>query len=270
MTDPFPPQWRVAGVSVPGPRHAAIAVANQDSWLYRAVNADVFVLAVADGAGSRPRSAVGSRLAVEAAFTSACAVLPPQRPGTGPVWAELAERWAGACRAAFTQAVEAVAGPLSTDGAAGLGAEDFATTLLAVLACPPWYCYLTVGDCFLVVHRRPGGAHLVVPPPIADPPGVTTFLTSPDAAAQLSCGVIDEPRLAGLALCSDGLIQATLDIARRADGAMCYLAPPDFAGFFEALADDRRTPLDLAAGLASPDYAATSGDDMTMVLAVRR
>lgn len=270
MTDPFPPHWRIVGVSVPGSRHAAVAQANQDSWLYRQIADEMFVLAIADGAGSRPRSAVGSRLAVEAAFASACAVLPTQAPEQRQDWVELAGRWARACRAAFTQAVEATAGALSAENGKKLTPDDFATTLLAVLASPPWYCYITVGDCFAVVYRRPGGARLVVPPAMAGSRGVTTFLTAPEAAAEVSSGVIDEPHLSGLVLCSDGLIEATLDVARGADGGMCYIAPSDLIGFFEVFADGDRTAADLAAGFASPEYAAASGDDMTMVLAVRQ
>jgi serine/threonine protein phosphatase PrpC len=266
MTDPFPPNWRIAGVSVQGSRHAAVAQANQDAWLYRRVADEVFVLAIADGAGSRPRSAVGSRLAVEAAFAGACAVFPAQPLDEKHEWVELARNWASACRAAFSQATAGVAGALSAGEP--LTSDDFACTLLAVLVCSPWYCYITIGDCFLVVHRRPGGAHLVVPPQMADSRAVTTFLTAPEAA-EVSSGVIDEPRLAGLVLCSDGLIEATLDVARAADGTMCYLVPPEFSGFLEVFGDERTTA-DLTAGFTSPEYAAASGDDMTMLLAVRR
>ncbi|WP_328322878.1 protein phosphatase 2C domain-containing protein [Kribbella sp. NBC_00382] len=270
MTDPFPPHWRIVGASVPGSRHAAVAQVNQDSWLYRQVTDETFVLAVADGAGSRPRSAVGSRLAVEAAFASACAVLPLRAPEQRQDYVELAGRWASGCRTAFTRATEATAGALSAGHRDGATSDDFATTLLAVLAMPPWYCYLTVGDCFAVVYRRPDGPRLVVPPLMTGSRGVTRFLTTPESATKMSFGVIDEPSLSGLALCSDGLIEATLDVARSADGGLCYLAPADFSGFFEAGIDIDWTGTDLAAGLASPEYAAASGDDMTMVLAVRR
>ena len=46
-----------------------------------------------------------------------------------------------------------------------------------------------------------------------------------DCATEMSSGVIVEPHLSGLVLCSDGLIEATLDIDRGADGAMRYIAP---------------------------------------------
>jgi serine/threonine protein phosphatase PrpC len=270
MTDPFPPHWRVVGGSVPGSRHVAAAQANQDSWLYRQVAADGFVLAVADGAGSRPRSAVGSRLAVEAAFASACAVWPDRPLDRAQDWAEVAGRWAGACRATFLRSLDGVAEALSDGRAGGApGRDEFATTLLAVLTSPPWYSYISIGDCFAVVHRRPGGAYLVVPPAMAGSRDVTTFLTAPEAATEMSSGVIDEPHLSGLAVCSDGLTEATLDTARDAGGAIRYIAPPAFTGFFEVFADPDRTAADLAAGFISPEYGGSSGDDMTMVLAVR-
>jgi serine/threonine protein phosphatase PrpC len=252
---------------VPGARHTAAGRANQDAWLYRPVTAETFVLAVADGAGSRPRAGLGSQLAVEVAYATARATLPSSRPDQAPAWSAWARQWAGACVGGFARAAQAAAGPLSAE--ARLSADDVATTLLAVLACPPWYCFVTIGDCFAVVGRRSGGAYLVVPPAVAGQRGATTFLSSPDVLQRISFGVIDEPHLTGLALCSDGLIEATLDTARQADGTLCYVCPPEFAGFFDGFADSARPAGDLAATLTAPEYAAASGDDMTMVLAVR-
>ncbi|RZT17506.1 protein phosphatase 2C-like protein [Kribbella sp. VKM Ac-2569] len=270
MTGPFPPGWLVTGVSVPGGRHAAAAQANQDSWLYRQLADEMFVIAVADGAGSRPRSAVGSRIAVESAFASAVAALSAQERTHRQDWVEFAARWAGACRAVFEQAVTPIAAALSDGISEKLSLDDFACTLLAVLAAPPWYCYITVGDCFAVVCRRPGGAHLVVPPAMAGSRDSTTFLGTPRAATEMLSGVIEDPALSGMALCSDGLIEATLDVSRQADDRLCYLTPSDFGGFFQVFENADRATADLTAGLTSPAYAAASGDDMTMVLAIRR
>jgi len=210
--------------------------------------------------------------AVEAAFTAASAVLPARPPDRAQAWVEVAAHWTAATETGFARAAGAAAEALSAGRPARskLEVDDFATTLLAVLVHPPWYSYITVGDCYVVVGRRPGGPHLVVPPATRGPRGLTTFLTSSDVGWRMSFGVIDEPQLSGLALCSDGLIEATLDTARLADGTLGYVCPAEFARFFEVFADAKRPAAELAATLTSPDYAAASGDDMTMVLAVRR
>lgn len=271
MTGPLPPDWRVVAASATGGRHLEAARENQDAWVYRSLNGGRFVVAVADGAGSREYSAIGSRLAVHAASDSARPLLAAGPPEDAVGWSRFASGWAQACTAAYAALVVAASGVFAAARADGEpGTAGFATTLLAVLASPPWFGYLAVGDSFLVARREPGGVHLVVPPPPAPHRAVTSFLTAAGNGAVLRSGVIADARLTGLALCTDGMAEAVLDSDRGPDGEVRYLAPAEFAGYFEVFADPKRSATELTDSLHSPDVAATSGDDKTMVLAVRR
>ncbi|SNY69521.1 PP2C family serine/threonine-protein phosphatase [Paractinoplanes atraurantiacus] len=242
--------WRVVPVSVTGPEHVRRGAGNQDAFAWRA-DGDRLVLAVADGAGSAVRSATGARLAVDAAC-DATAVL-------DEFGAEPARRYAGRVLGLFDRRL------------ARLGGErgDYATTLIAVVARPPAYVFLAVGDSFLVVEHRDGGAHLVVPPDNGPSLGSTVFLTSRGRATAVRCGVIEDPEITGLALCSDGVLDAVLAAGRDADGEPALLAPADFTAYLRMFADPAARPSDLAERLRSPDFTASSADDKTMVLAVR-
>jgi hypothetical protein len=86
--------WRIHGLSVEGYRHRRAGVGCQDAW-DRAVSVPpdppLTVLAVADGAGSRPCSAEGAKLAVSLA-TRIFSGLPGERaPGDGAVQSLLLE-----------------------------------------------------------------------------------------------------------------------------------------------------------------------------------
>ncbi|XVV09883.1 PP2C family serine/threonine-protein phosphatase [Actinoplanes sp. CA-131856] len=242
--------WRVVPVSVTGPEHLRHGAGNQDAFAWRA-DGDRLVLAVADGAGSAGRSATGARLAVDAAC-DAVEVL-------GTIDADHARRYAGRVLGLFDRRL------------ARLGGErrDYATTLIAVVARPPAYVFLAVGDSFLIVEHRDGGAHLLVPPDNGDSRGSTVFLTSDGRMPSVRCGLIDDPEITGLALCSDGVLDAVLGAGHDALGRPALRAPADFTAYLHMFADPAARPADLAERLRSPDFTATSADDKTMVLAVR-
>lgn len=81
------PPWRIHGLSVEGYRHRRQGLPCQDACAAIATSS-VAVLAVADGAGSRPRSEEGARLAVQLATeyfarrVEAAAEVRPGRPCT--------------------------------------------------------------------------------------------------------------------------------------------------------------------------------------------
>jgi hypothetical protein len=204
--------WRVAGVSVTGPGHVRRGVGNQDAFEHRTIE-DGFVLAVADGA----RSALDAWRAVAEACDAA-----------------------GEAHSDARRYAEAVLG----------GRESSPPALLAVVARPPRFVYLSVGACFLVVEHRGGGAHLVVPP---------------DSDAGVRYGLIDDGRITGVALCSDGLADGMLGT----DGSQRLLAPADFSGYLRAFAAPGACPADLRRRFESEAFAATSADDKTIVLAAR-
>lgn len=220
--------WRVVGVSVTGPGHVRDGVGNQDAFEHHRTP-DGFVLAVAHGC----RSALDAWLAVAAARDAARAVLAGP-PAARPAWPGLARDYA----------------------AAVLGTVDpAATALLALVARPPRYLYLSTGDCFLVVEHRRGGAHLIAPPDGTTNPG--------------HAGVIDDARITGVAAATGGLRDGMLGADRAADGSHRLLAPADFTGYLRAFATPGAGPADLRRRFESDAFAATSADDKTIVLAAR-
>src|SRR5690606_90414 len=117
---------------------------NQDAALYRRLDAG-FLIAVADGAGSRSRSALGAHLAVEAAADAATAVL-SEPPASVEHAQALARQFRHTCLDMFTSRLQALLS-VAPDHQPG----DYATTLLAVVAHPPFFISFGVGDCFMVV-----------------------------------------------------------------------------------------------------------------------
>ena len=262
LTQPFPDRWRVVPASVTGPDHLARGVENQDAFGYRRLG-DGQVLAVADGAGSRYRASLGSLLAVQAACDAAGEVLGVP-PAGGAAWRQAAQRWVRTILRLFDRRLAAVVG----SGAAALR-SDCATTLLAVVAHPPRYLYANLGDGFLVVQHGDGGPHLVAPPDRGGGDVETVFLTSAGRTDALRVGLLEDDAVRGLALCTDGLIEAVLAADRWPDGSPRLYAPADFAGYFAAVRGTRPEVADLSRRLQSAELAATSRDDKTMVLAVR-
>jgi hypothetical protein len=273
MTRPaFTRHWRIVPASVAGPHHSKRAIPCQDSFDTAPLVGGGQVFAVADGAGG-PRythSAHGARLAVEAAIEAAEWVF-DGRTEQPQWWATTASpQYAQACLRAFDAKLRAVTEARSrTVGDAQRVSEQYATTLLAAVAFPPFLCFVSVGDGFLVVDREPGGPQLLVPPPmVGDSMNETTFLTSSDRDADLRAGVLVDRALCGIALCTDGMYEGMLTVAKGRDGRPVPLAPPEFRNYFRFFADDRADAGELSRKLGSREFARTSGDDKTMVLAV--
>jgi hypothetical protein len=140
-------RWRVHGVSVQGYGHLRDGVECQDAYRHTFVeSAGVQVLAVADGAGSRPRAAEGATLAVGLAnsllaerFRSAGA------PHTVDSWLSLLGTTYEEIVSAFLKATE------------GMGPDrgEFAATLTAAVLAPPWLGVVSIGDGF-VIAGAPG------------------------------------------------------------------------------------------------------------------
>jgi hypothetical protein len=267
--------WRVTAASVIGAGHVRGNLPNQDRWRSAPVGSGTHLLTVADGAGSRSRAEFGAEFAVAAAHDAATGTF-GTRPGTLREWRAAAARFAVACLREFDRKVtEEVARIVRHESADVLLDEDelwrsFGTTLLAVVTAPPFLCFVSVGDCFLVVDRDPGGPHLVVAPPERDHAGGTVFLTSKARERHLSHGVVVDDRIRGLAVCSDGVSEGMLDTRVTPDGRLQQLAPAEFGSYFTHFGDPRTTSEELGAKLRSPEFAATSSDDKTIVMAVRR
>jgi len=206
---------------------------------------------------------MGAHLAVEAAADAARTVLPDTPPSAEAADAD-AHRFRGACLRAFTARLDALLA-----AAPGHQAGDYAATLLAVVAHPPYFVYLAVGDCFLVARHGRDAAHLVLAPDGDGVANETVFLTSAVRDTAVRSGVLADDGVTGLALATDGLVEATLTARVSATGSRQYAAPAEFADYFAVFAGSAPAGR-LAEQFASAEFAATSGDDKTMVIAVRR
>jgi serine/threonine protein phosphatase PrpC len=280
-------RWHVVTASVRGPNHTSLGLPNQDSFRVSQLENGLTMFAVADGAGSRERSAEGSACATEAADGSVRHVFGGALPTNSTDWQQAMTSFAHLTLARFDDAVQArirdaeqtsaladAPGPAATDrAAAALAATrgQYATTLLAVVAMPPWYGYVSVGDCFLVLDRHAHGPHLVVGNDSdREHAGASVFLTSAHRSGYLQTEIVLDDQITGLALCTDGLYEGMLSLRGGAGDAIHKVAPAEFRVYFEHFASTGSDPNDLARKLASKEFAATSGDDKTMILAVRR
>lgn len=267
-----PGRWSVIGASATGPGHLRLGLHNQDAWGESEIRPGVHLVVVADGAGSRSRSERGSMLAVQAAHGAAAEVFGTKTPSSPGDWQHALGRFEAECLRRFDRLLKAMLaeGPPYLAGQGDPQPGDYATTLLAAVVCGPWLAYVGVGDCFLVVWRDDDSAHLVLGERMdREQQGATVFMTSQNRAANVERGLLHDPALAGIALCTDGLAEPMLATeAGAAHGSWVMTAPESFAAFF-AFAAQGTDPTALTRRFQDDDFAAASPDDKTMVLAVR-
>ncbi|MCX5107817.1 protein phosphatase 2C domain-containing protein [Streptomyces sp. NBC_00378] len=266
----------VAGAAVQGAAHLARGQGCQDAFKAVDLGATA-VLAVADGAGSRERSALGAHLAVD----TACRMLAADIPEAG----DAPETWTGWIAAAGAAVIlehqRTIEGVLSAAGPSGpVDAGALAATLAAAVVRPPWAAFLSVGDCFgTVLTREPEGTgpapgvrercHLVLPPPAPGAPE-TVFLSAPGAALRLRSFVVWEPRLSGVVLATDGCAPLTLDhpsVRELPVEAGPLPAERFFCGLAATLRANGGDAAPLRALLSGPE-AARTGDDLTVLCAL--
>lgn len=255
--------WRVHGMSVEGYRHRRQGLPCQDACAHK-VSPSVAVLAVADGAGSRPRSDEGSRLAVELAaehFGRRAAAAAESHPGEA-----VHELLVDAFRDVSKEFIDTT----------GADAADFATTLTVVVLAPGWLGHFTLGDGFVVVRAgtEDGERQFHLLPQAAaasEYSNETVFLTSPDAVRWVRTDCVSDEGIDGVLLSTDGLAQAALN--RSGSGAQS----PN-TSFAEAVFRSLDTPGPvsdsahdgLAALLRSDRLTALNADDKTLLRAVRK
>ncbi|MFI2375499.1 protein phosphatase 2C domain-containing protein [Streptomyces sp. NPDC018964] len=264
----------VAGAAVQGTGHLAAGQGCQDA--FKAVDLGAAaVLAVADGAGGRERSALGAHIAVD----TACRVLTEDAPDTEDA-PETWTRWAAAAGArVVAEYLRAVTAVLPDTRPVDAGA--LAATLAAAVVRPPWAAFVSVGDCFGTVLTRgtadagPGtgtGAercHLVLPPPEPGGPG-PVFLSSPGAALRTRSFVVWEPELSGVVLATDGCAALTLDhpsVRELPPEAGPLPSERFFCGLAATLRANGGDAEPLRALLSGPE-AARTGDDLTVLCAL--
>ncbi|MQY10366.1 hypothetical protein SRB5_04740 [Streptomyces sp. RB5] len=253
--------WRVHGLSVPGYRHRRDGVPCQDAWAHRQ-SGSAQVLAVADGAGSRPRSDEGARLAVELAtehfsrWTWANAGAPA---AARTVRMELQITFRE-LRAAFLKQVGDTPG-------------DFATTLTVVVLTPEWLGHLSVGDGFVVLRAgtseegEPQFHALPRPAAPGEYGNETVFVTSPGAEEWVHTDCVQDRGISGVLLSTDGLAQAAL--STRPPGPNTSFVSAVLRSLDEPGPDPVRDTEALTDLLTSDRLTALNADDKTLLRAVR-
>lgn len=254
-------RWRHAKGFTEGTSHAATSLPCQDFALSEVLpgpdGAEVFVAVAADGAGSAPFSADGSKAACHFILD---ALRDHVESGVCHVDRALGTELVLGARARLSElAAERHAAP-----------RDFACTLLVAVVSEHWGSFLQIGDGAIVyrVDPAPDPAsrfEFAFWPERGEYANTTSFLTD-DAElgrAEWTRGVVE------VALFTDGIQALVLD----------YKARAVHAPFFERMfAPVRARPepgelLDLSAALVdylnSPPLTARTDDDKTLVLASR-
>ncbi len=245
-------RWTVVGSSVAGSSHAARGVACQDAFAHHETDG-VVVIAVADGAGSKAKSDVGARIAVERAV------------------AHLAARGKAALDSSLAGAAEAALQAIKEEAAsAGAEVSDYAATLLLAVAAADRARVFQIGDGAIVACAAVQNPILVngeTPyhftwPPRGTYANETTFLTSPAALATAQEAVWPGP-IEGIAVITDGLQRVALDFAKARPFDKFFLPLFAFATYAPAdMANEK-----LVEFLGSPKVRKKTDDDVTLVLA---
>ncbi len=246
--------WRFAAARVPGTSHLSGGLPCQDDFT-STINGDVFVAAIADGAGSVPMAERGASTVVRSVTASVGAVL---RLGQADPVTILKEAALAARRELAAIADQE-----------GLPVRDFASTLLAVMAGPKGGAALQIGDGVIVVGDDGSDWSWVFWPQHGEYANTTHFLTDEDASTLLQVEPLP-PHVSDIALMSDGLERLTLHHGSR------LIHRPFFAGVFQPLlaAEGQGEIASLSAALGeflrSEPVAARTDDDLSLVIATRR
>jgi hypothetical protein len=246
--------WRAIGSSVVGTSHQKLQTPCQDFCDYYScfLGSDrVFLIGIADGAGSASASDIGSEEAVRHVLQSIAR--------SGLSLFEINEKIAADWLLSTRERLDAVAHERK------IPVRELACTTLVAILGESCAVFVQVGDGAWIAHKN-GTYEAVTWPSGGEYANQTTFITSPNWREVMQFRVVREA-LSAVAGFSDGLQSLALHIASRSVHA------PFFDSKFKALeaADDEtnlRAPL--IEFLSSPALVARTDDDKTLVLACRR
>jgi hypothetical protein len=255
-------RWRVRGVSVQGYSHLRDGIECQDALRHAyEPTTGGHVLAVADGAGSRARSADGAAVAVGLAVGELCERLSRSGvPRTVEAWHGWLEEGLRAIVAAFLDVTERLGGSSS----------DFAATLTVAVLAPPWLATASIGDGIVIVGADgddgESGLHLVTfAPPGGEYVNETRFLSSAGALDDARVQVLEDPGLTTLILATDGVVP----IAVQRDGDARRPNRTFLEPVLRSLVAPRSDPTAVSRLLLEERISRQSADDKTLLAAVR-
>ena len=256
-------RWRIATATAPGSSHLKDALPNQDAVACRLVEVgigEIVVAAVADGAGSAPRSDEGSRTAVDAAVATIVDGI--NRQPAAAFGERLAESLA---RDAVRQAKIAV----ERYGLRhNVPVRELASTLIVAFASDDLVTAAQVGDGAVIAFNIGSGeARTLCAAHTGEYANETTFITSRSEPDQIA----DVGHASGhdydvLALITDGLQNLALKMPER----------EAFLGFWNPMLNDlahtdepEAVPERLHAFISGERVQSRTTDDVTIAIAAR-
>jgi Protein phosphatase 2C len=254
-------RWTVRGVSVTGYSHLRDGIECQDAHRHlHEPSTGAYVLAVADGAGSRPRSAEGAALAVGLTVEEF-----GRRLARGGL-PDDSEAWTLLLESGFEAIVEAFR---ETTRRLGGSPADFAATLTVAIIAPSWLGIVSLGDGIVVAgaeqFEHESGLHLVMAAPSAgEYVNETCFLSSDGAYDKVEVRCLHDPGLVALLLGTDGVTP----LAVMRDGG----APRPNRTFVEPVLRSlaaRSDPAEVSRLLLEERLTRLSADDKTLLAAVK-
>jgi hypothetical protein len=254
--------WRVRGFSIQGYAHLKEGSPCQDAYRQATVGSSL-VLAVADGAGSRPRSAEGAAILVTAATEVLTSML--RAPGDQSDAQLLKVRLPAAyerIRGRFLKQATLLGG----EGQAG----EFAATLVAAVVTERLIGIIQVGDGFVVTRtvNRLGKTsyHLLSRPEVGGQYSNETVFVTSSAATDPVTECVVETGLTGIMLSTDGLMPAALAYSNGKPEAV----NEDFTGrVLSHIDEDESDPRKVIRTMMSDGVVGLTGDDLTLLAAVR-
>lgn len=261
--------WQVVAASLAGTSHIANGLPCQDAHGWRELPGGLLIAAVADGAGSAPRSDEGAELVVEAALEAmAAGLLAAVEAGASPMAAvgdrtdgDRGDRTAAVLRGAFVAAREAL---LARAAAEGFAPRELACTLaLAVADCRS----LTagqVGDGVVLAQGVEGAWRSLLEPQKGEYANEVLLLNAPDALDRLALTRVEDP--VALVMSTDGLIRLMLRLP-GGEPHPAFLDP--LVAFARQTGDPAQARRGLLAFLGSERVCGRTDDDKTLLVALR-
>ena len=191
----LPQNWNVAGASTVGESHLRRNMPNQDAWACKHTTGrqPATILAVADGAGSAPRSDEGAKIAVETAVNTISQKITRRRlQSRSPRWTLRTNRanWRSLTprqtpehrritrilREGIRRAYTAIANHAESENESP---EAFATTLLLAVTTDRWIITAQVGDGAIVaVNTKNGQGRAICQAHTGEYANETLFITA--------------------------------------------------------------------------------------------
>ncbi len=253
-------EWKVISASVTGTSHHKVGLPCQDALSYQLPDPARLIVAVADGAGSAPRSQKGARIAAQEAAEYLGGFLREWVPGDRAAWEEQIRETYRRARDAVRAAADQESAPV----------RDYATTLTIAVADQNWLVTGQIGDCIVVAETEAGELITVAAPQKGEYANETNFLTMDAALQKLDARTLqlgeDIAQLHALAVFSDGLTRLALSLPDEQPHAPFFKPVLTFVAGVE---DAEQASAQLAEFLDSERINLRTDDDKTLLLAVR-